>query len=228
MNPATNLESAPQVRVRRSARAARIRLRIDTARGDAELVLPQAAALADGERFVARNRAWLARHLAALPSRRPFADGARVPFQGRELVIAHRPDGPRAARIDGGALVVGGPAGQISARVRAWFGAAAHEALREAATRHAAALGAGFATLRVGDPKTRWGSCSARGALSFSWRLILAPASVLDYVAAHEVAHLREPNHRPAFWRLVERLDPDYAEARAWLKRRGAELHRYG
>ena len=220
--------AAPPLEVRRSARARRIGIRIDPARGVAELVLPEGAPRAEGDRFAARHRAWVAARLAELPPRRPFVHGARVPVADGAVEILHRPGGPAAARREGGRLVVGGPAAEVAPRVAGWLKALAREALREAATRHAEALGARFASLRVGDARTRWGSCSPRGALAFSWRLAMAPSRVLDYVAAHEAAHLLEANHGPRFWRLVARLRPDYAEARAWLRRRGPELHRYG
>lgn len=221
-------ERAAPIRVRRSRRARRIRIAIDHARGDAELVLPLAASDAEGARFVARHRAWVARQLAALPPRRPFVDGARLPVLGRTIVVSHRLAGPRRTRLDDGRLVVGGRTDEVAARVTAWLRATARDALGDAAARHAAALGATFPALRIGDPKSRWGSCSARGVLSFSWRLVLAPERVLDHVAAHEVAHLREANHGAGFWRLVERLDPDYERSRAWLRNHGPELHRYG
>lgn len=230
---ADNGAGAPPVRVRRSPRARRIRLRIDPVLGDAELVLPQRADRAEGERFVARHRAWIARQLAALPPRRPFVDGARLPVMDSEVTVVHRPDwsghgacGP--VRLESGRLVVGGSADRLAGNVAAWLRAAARDALDEAARRHAEALGGRFTALRIGDPRSRWGSCSPRGTLSFSWRLVLAPARVLDYVAAHETAHLLEANHGPRFWRLVESRHPDWRESGDWLRRHGPALHRYG
>ena len=205
-----------------------MRLRIDPVRGDAELVLPATAGAAEGERFVARHRGWIARQLAELPPRRPFVPGARLSVADREVEIAHDPAAPGPARLDGARLVVGGPPDRLPAHVVVWLRLQARAALGEAAARHAETLGVRFSALRIGDTTSRWGSCSSRGALAFSWRLILAPARVLDYVAAHEVAHLREANHGPRFWRLVQRLDPDYPAARDWLSRHGPALHRYG
>ena len=97
-----------------------------------------------------------------------------------------------------------------------------------AAARHAAALGVAIGRVSIKDTTSRWGSCSASGDLSFSWRLVLAPPYVLDYLAAHEVAHRREMNHGPRYWENVARLFPDYKRAEAWLKAHGATLHRYG
>ena len=113
-------------------------------------------------------------------------------------------------------------------RITDWLRSQARGDLTAAVSDHAATIGAEINALRIGDAKSRWGSCTRRGVLSFSWRLILAPPFVLDYLAAHEVAHLAEMNHGPAFWRLVARLNPDLETARAWLKTHGPDLHAVG
>jgi len=123
--------------------------------------------------------------------------------------------------------VAGEPA-QFSRRLGAWLRHRAREELVARVAVHAARLGHAPARLVLRDPISRWGSCSARGTLSFSWRLILAPPEVLDYVAAHEVAHLAMPHHGPRFWAVVRNLVPDVAGPRAWLGRSGPELYRYG
>src|SRR6185436_13442685 len=110
----------------------------------------------------------------------------------------------------------------VARRVREFLEREARRDLAEAVIRHTAALGVPARRLTVRDTTSRWGSCSAKGCLSFSWRLILAPPFVLDYLAAHEVAHLVELNHSPKFWRLVKRLYPDFARAKAWLDLHGA------
>ncbi len=204
-----------------------MRIRIDPVRGEVELVLPNGAAQEDGERFLVQQQDWIDRELAALKPRRPFIDGARVPVLGRDITISHR-SGPGEAHLEGNRLIVGGAADHLSWQVTVWLSEQAGQALREAALRHAEALRVRFARIRINDPRSRWGSCSSRGTLSFSWRLVMAPERVLNYVAAHEVAHLREANHSERFWQLVEMLDPAYRPARAWLKRHGNELHRYG
>ena len=205
-----------------------MRLRVDPTRGDVELVLPNAAHEEDGRLFVDRHRGWIEQQLAALAPRRPFIDGATVPLLDGEITVAHRPRLQPGATLEGALLVVGGPARALAACVTGWLCEHAGEMLQARTLRHAATLGVGYSLLRIGDMKTRWGSCSSRGTLSFSWRLVMAPERVLDYVAAHEVAHLREANHGKRFWRLVETLDPDWQEARAWLRRHGSDLHRYG
>ena len=123
---------------------------------------------------------------------------------------------------------MGGPRDHVEARVVRWLKGQARARLTAASGAHAGRLGVAVGRLAIRDTRSRWGSCSGTGTLSFSWRLILAPDAVLDYVAAHEVAHLREMNHSPAFWALVDRLVPDASASRRWLKRTGAQLMLYG
>jgi predicted metal-dependent hydrolase len=115
----------------------------------------------------------------------------------------------------------------VPAAVAGVLKALARDRLTEASDRHAAALGRRYTRLTLRDTRSRWGSCSSAGALMYSWRLILAPPEVLDYVAAHEVAHLAQMNHSPAFWAEVARLCPSYPTHRTWLRRSGDTLHRY-
>jgi predicted metal-dependent hydrolase len=116
----------------------------------------------------------------------------------------------------------------VARRVTNWLRGEARRDLERAVTRHAEALRRKPTRIRVADPKSRWGSCSSKGVLTFSWRLVLAPPRVLDYLVAHEVAHLKEMNHGSKFWALVERLDPDYEVARAWLNNSGVALSSVG
>lgn len=217
---------AAPVRVRRSARARRIALRVDAAAGEVVLVLPRRAPLATGEAFLRSQMGWLHGRLAALAAPVALADGATVPLRGEphRIMGTGRPGG---IAVRDGLIEVGGPMPRLHARLRAWLRAEALADLSAAVAGHTAALGRPARRLTLRDPKTRWGSCSTAGALSFSWRLILAPPSVLAYVAAHEAAHLVEPNHSPAFWRVVAQLAPDHAAARAWLRGHGTALHRY-
>jgi predicted metal-dependent hydrolase len=219
------------VPVRRSARARRMILRMDAARGGPVLTLPAGDSLATARRFLDTHAGWLASRLARLPEALPFADGAVFPLRGEACRIVHKggrgvirleatPDEPR--------LVVPGAAEHLPRRLTDWLRGEARADLAAAVSAHAVTIGAKASALRVGDAKSRWGSCTRRGVLSFSWRLILAPPFVLDYLAAHEVAHLGEMNHGPAFWRLVRQLDPDFEQARAWLKTHGPGLHAIG
>jgi predicted metal-dependent hydrolase len=213
--------------VRRSARARRLSLRISRADGSVTLTLPQGVPLAEGLAFAADREAWVRRHLAdiraGLPAPGRPAFGMTIPLRGRPVVLVPGP--VRRPVAEGGMLVLPGGEERIGARVQAYLKATARDALAGAADRHAARLGRGYGRMTLRDTRGRWGSCSARGDLMFSWRLIMAPDAVLDYVAAHEVAHLEEMNHAPAFWRVVARLCPGYEEPRAWLGRHGAGLH---
>ncbi|AWK87670.1 M48 family metallopeptidase [Azospirillum thermophilum] len=218
--------------LRESARATRMTLRVDAGRGLVQVVVPVGVSEADALRFVGRHDGWVRARIAALPPALPFADGALVPFLGTDHVIRHLPDLRGATRREDGAILVGGRAEHVGRRVRDFLMAEARRELAERARQKAATIGARVAAVTVRDTRSRWGSCSATGRLSFSWRLILTPEPVLDYVVGHEVAHLKEMNHSARFWALCARLtadlNPDVAVPRHWLKTNGARLLRYG
>jgi predicted metal-dependent hydrolase len=235
-------QSAPQslafgarevpLRVRQSARARRIALRIDAAASAIELVLPHRVPLAVGLDFIEQRRGWIAARLAAMPEHIAFADGAEVPVLGvahriRHLGLRRSEDGRIVSRIDGEIRVVGDPS-HVARRVRDHLVGLARTELTERARALALRIERRVVRVTVRDTKSRWGSCSTSGNLAFSWRLILAPEPVLDYVVAHEVAHLVEMNHGVRFWRLVEWLAPGAAQQRAWLKKHRTRLLRYG
>jgi len=217
------------VSIRVSPRARRVGLRIDSAERKVELVLPPGVPVKTGLRFLAAKRGWVAARLDALPQRVPFVEGAIVPVLG----VPHRigretdPAAPPVRIIDGEIRVRGDPA-YLARRVRDHLAVTAREEIDPRARRLAARVGRDVERVNVRDTKSRWGSCSGQGNLSFCWRLIFVPEPVLDYVVAHEVAHLVEMNHGPRFWRLVENLTPDSAWPRVWLKRHRARLLSYG
>ncbi len=217
------------VSIRVSPRARRIALRIDAAERKIELVLPSGVPASHGLRFLATKRAWIAARLAALPQPVRFAEGVIVPVLGIPHRI-RREDDPAAppVAIRDGEIRVRGDSAHLERRVRDHLVAMARAEFADRARRLAAQIGRKLARVGVRDTKSRWGSCSGRGNLSFSWRLIFAPEPVIDYVVAHEVAHLAEMNHGPRFWRLVESLSPDSAAPRAWLKRNRSRLLSYG
>lgn len=218
--------------LRESARATRMTLRVDAGRGLVQVVVPVGVSEADALRFVGRHDGWVRARIAALPPALPFADGTVVPFLGVDHVIRHLPDLRGATRREDGAILVGGRTEHVGRRVRDFLMAEARRELAERARQKAATIGARVAAVTVRDTRSRWGSCSATGRLSFSWRLILTPEPVLDYVVGHEVAHLKEMNHSARFWALCARLtadlNPDVAVPRNWLKTNGARLLRYG
>jgi len=229
-DPFIALDDPPvRVRLRVSSRARRFTLRLDATRGGAVLTLPPGVPLAEVRRFLMRQSGWLARALARVPAQIAIAAGTRLPVAGTEVEVCLR-DGPRRApRLESGRLVLSGPAGlPLGPRIAAFLKMRARDALVPTAHRYAGMLGRRAPTsVSLRDTGSRWGSCSTAGRLSFSWRLAMAPPAVLDYVAAHEAAHLAEMNHGPRFWALVERLMPDYRDHRAWLKRDGRRLHRF-
>lgn len=219
--------SVPLV-VRRNVRARRLILKIDKTGAGLVLTVPAGVSLVEARRFLHRNLGWAERGLAAVPRPVPFADGATVPFRGQPCRIRHRPDLTGGVWQDGGELVVTGNIDHLPRRVADWLRTQARHDLAAAARHYAAATGKRVGRVSVRDNVSRWGSCSVSGNLSFSWRLILAPPWVLDYVAAHEVAHLSEMNHSPRFWTSLRRMCERTDDAEAWLRDHGQDLHRYG
>lgn len=219
----------PAIRVRVHARARRLSLRVDQ-RGAVLVIAPPHCGRAEVSRFVARHADWVEQRLAALPPHHPFADGAVIPFRGEPHRVRHDPAARRPVerQAEPALLVVGGRAEHLPRRLHDFLVAEAGAELGRLSREKAVLAGARVASVRMRDTRSRWGSCSATGRLNYCWRLILAPPFVADYVAAHEVAHLREPNHQPAFWALVDRLTPHRAAATEWLRRQGAGLHRFG
>jgi predicted metal-dependent hydrolase len=223
------LDLPTPVLVRVSPRARRVGLRIDAAERTVELILPQGVSATQGLRFLAAKRSWLTARLAVLPALVPFTEGAVVPVLGTPHEIRRVDDAaaPTVAIVDGEIRVRGDPA-NVPGRVRDHLARMAGREFVHRSHQLAGMIGKEVMRVTVRDTKTRWGSCSGRGSLSFSWRLILAPEPVIHYVVAHEVAHLAEMNHGPRFWRVVERLSPDSAAPRAWLKQHRARLLSYG
>lgn len=215
-----------QVAVKRSALARRISLRIDPARG-AVLMLPIKARLAEGERFLLAHRVWLAERLARLPGPVALGDGATVPLLGVPHPVRHVPGARRGVWVEDGEILVSGLPEHVGRRTADFLKTEAKRLIAPRAQDMAARLGRKPGRITVKDTKSRWGSCSSSGDLAFSWRLVLAPEQILDYVVAHEVAHLVQMNHSPAFWAVVESLVGDHRPARRWLKVNGAGLHRF-
>ena len=217
------------VSIRISPRARRVLLRMDPSERRFELVLPRGVPPEHGLRFLEAQRGWAAARLDALPRPVLFAEGAVVPILGVPHRIRRASD-PAAAPVEiaGGEIRVRGETEHLARRVRDFLARLAREELARRARLYAAQIGKPIASVTVRDTKSRWGSCSSAGALSFSWRLVMTPEAVLDYVVAHEVAHLAEMNHGPRFWKLVRTMVPDPATPRAWLKRHRTELLSYG
>lgn len=216
--------------VRRSPRARRLTLKLDTKSGAGVLTIPRGVALKEAMAFAKKHQAWLRQTRAALPPAIPFEPGQEIPVLGRPHLIVHASHLSRRPLLISTPprLLVGGEVTEVSNRIRRYLRTLAGDVIAAAAHRYASQLQVSYDRIRLSDPTGRWGSCSDSGTLSFSWRLILAPSWVLDYVVAHEVAHLKEMNHSPRFWRQVKKLIPDPDPARQWLLDHGFSLHRIG
>ena len=227
-----NTSSGRMIRVRLSVnpRAKKLILRLDQKRGEAVAVAPSERKLAEAADFARAKLDWIEHHLDAQPARVALEDGALIPLRGRACKLSLEGHGRMARLIEGDPQILslpGAPETLPSRALRALKKMAKAD-LSEAVARHAAALEVAPARISVKDTRSRWGSCSHQRNLSFSWRLVLAEPFVLDYVAAHEVAHILEMNHSRAFWATVERTYPDWRRARDWLKVHGPSLHAVG
>lgn len=217
-------DPAVEVRLSRSRAARRFTLSVRPGDGAPRLTAPAEAGRREAERFLDRHAEWLRAALARTPGPVVVEIGARIPVAGEMLELAPF-EGRGPARRAGGRLLT--PRRGAGLAVAQYLKLAAREALVPAAEAAAARLGRSIGRVTLRDTRSRWGSCTARGDLAFSWRLAMAPPAVQVYVAAHEAAHLVEMNHGPRFWALVDGLCPDHAARRAWLRREGPGLHRY-
>lgn len=217
------------IRIVRHPRARRARLSVDPVSGAVRLTLPRRAALGPSLAWASAQHGWIEAQRARLPSPRPFAPGAAIPFGDAVLAIAWQQSWPRRVARVGGELRCGGPAEGLSGRISAWLKRQALDMLSQDTAFFAARAGVTVARVGVGDPRGRWGSCAASGAIRYSWRLVCAPEWVRRATVAHEVAHRVHMNHSPAFHALVaDLLGEDPAPARAWLRTHGAALHWLG
>ena len=221
-----------RVSVRRLPSARRLTLRVSQATGEVVITLPARTAIATAQRFAVSHGGWIAARLARLPERVPFAPGELLPVRGESHRIVHRGVRSGATTLDRTGseptISVSCEEAHVARRVREFLEREVRRDLVASVGRYTEAMGQGPKRITVRDTRSRWGSCTARGDLNFSWRLILAPPLVLDYLVAHEMTHLREMNHSNRFWTLLGSLCPHVDEAESWLKRNGATLHRYG
>ena len=220
------------MRVRESPRSRSARLVVGPQR-PLELIVPRGTDTAEIDRLLYRNRDWIARKSAWADeiASRPSALGLDRPgvvWLGGEAIPVRRRNGSRAvAELGPEGLLVSGPPQTRVAAISRWYRREARSRLGGAVAEHAPRLDVEPAGLGVRDPRTRWGSCSARGTLSFSWRLIIAPVEILDYVVVHELCHLRHLDHSPAFWALLERARPGWRTEAAWLEQHSHEIGSY-
>ncbi|MEO4044376.1 M48 family metallopeptidase [Hoeflea sp. CAU 1731] len=215
--------------IREHSRATRLTLRIEPGGRALRMTVPPGVSDREVERFLLRNNGWLSSRLGKLPRPGSLADGGSIQIRGVEHTIRRTGALRGLTEVretgEGRILFVGGAPEHLARRVVDYLRREARAELEAAVARHASALGRKPRAIRLKDTRSRWGSCSSEGNLSFSWRIIMAPDHVLDYLAAHEVAHLREMNHGPGFWHLCRTLCPRTEEAKTWLKRHGSALH---
>ncbi len=203
-------------------------VKVNPANGEISVTAPTRTGAAAALDFARREHSWISGQLAKALAPVALEPGATIPFRGISHEIRSAARGPAPVWRDDGAILVRGQHGHSPRRLLDFLKREARELLAERAMHHAARLGVKPSRITVRDTQSRWGSCSSARSLSFSWRLILAPDFVLDYVVAHEVAHLREMNHSPRFWAHVRSLVSDVEKPQAWLKSHGRELQRYG
>jgi len=198
-------------------------LRVSQLDGKATLTLPHGTSDRAAEGFLSDHAGWLDRARSRLPEVVAVRAGVLLPVDGRMLSV--QVGAVKTAKIESDKIIA--PANNTGAAVKVALRSAANVRFDERVTDCAKAIGRDVNQLTMRDPRSRWGSCSTAGNLMFSWRLIMAPPNVLDYVAAHEVAHVQEMNHSRAFWAVVAELFPEYKVARRWLRTNGNQLHRY-
>lgn len=220
-----------EVILRADPRARRFIVKVDPATGQVVVVSPTSRSLDRALEFARGEREWIAGRLASVPPPVHLAVGSEILFRGVEHQIRAGNGGRAPVWIDRDALRptirVEGRSEHIARRLLDWLKREARRRIDERVAHYSEQLGVTAKRISIRDTTSRWGSCSSTRTLSFSWRLILAPPSVLDYVVAHEVSHLRELNHRPRFWRLVETLVSDVQKSQDWLMQYGTLLHRY-
>jgi predicted metal-dependent hydrolase len=218
------------LKVNRQAR--RVSVRVDASRNEVVAVARSERGLAQAVAFANERAIWIQSHLINRPKETPFAPGSIIPFRGKSLRLDHKPGSSAARLIDDlfdPHILSGGEGDAYARRIERLLRREAHRVLSERTEAHATALGLKVPKVSIGDPASRWGSCTpSLGSIRYSWRLILAPDDVLDYVAAHETAHLIHADHSPDFWRVVHGLVGDEKRFRKWLKREGMALHAIG
>ena len=219
-----------EVKLRTSVRAKRLSLRLSQLDGRVTLTMPNGATERQADLFLAEHEGWIRITLSKMQKNGPFKPqgldfGMQLPFEGTLYTLTQGAE--RGVRVLGQDILVSGLGAQLPRRLAAFLRARARDRLAAVCDNFAARLGKPYTSLSLRDTRSRWGSCTSRGRLMFSWRLIMAPKPVLDYVAAHEVAHLAHMNHSSRFWAEVGRLYPNYQIQRDWLKSNGQSLHRY-
>ncbi len=205
-------------------RAKRMKLRFDASKGAGVVTVPSYCSKLEAYRFAGKHIDWLEEQKHVSPDRILLMPGSIIPLLGRKRVIRHKPDSLATVEVNDEEIIVGGPLEGFPVRLENHLKKLSKENIEPLAREFADKTGVKFKKIQVRDTRSRWGSCSTTGTLSFSWRLIMTPPDILAYVVAHEIAHLSEMNHSKAFWALVDRLVDNAKPARKWLRSEGQAL----
>ena len=216
-----------------SDRARRISLKVKTSEREVHVVVPGVRHFKAAQKFARQQVDWIDVQLETLPPPQPFVPGESILYRGVPYRLI-KPEGRGRAKVDNAMRKIVVPSPDLESfpgRVRRFLIREAREELEAASHHYAEKLGKRVGKVSVRDTSSRWGSCITRkgeGHISYSWRLICAPAYVLDYVAAHECAHMVEANHSQAFWDVCESINDDVKKSKKWLNQNGAHLHAVG
>lgn len=213
--------------IKRHAKAKRICLRYNPSHHAVSLTLPRHTRVSEGLNFLTAKSEWLIATLSEMPLKKQIKPGVVIPLLGERVRIKHEADLEERYLLTDDTLYISGPREQFPKRVTEALKKIAAEHIRDMAMKSAAKINRRINRISVRDTRSRWGSCSSTGNLSFSWRLVFAPREVMKYVVAHEVAHLRHMNHSQNFWDLTEYLCRDHEPAKEWLRLHGKHLYRF-
>ncbi|NCP62673.1 MAG: M48 family metallopeptidase [Alphaproteobacteria bacterium] len=217
------------VRLSRNKRSKRMSLRFDSIKNVLNLTAPPRVSQKQMLGFLERTEGWILKQVSRAITSVPFEKNAVISVLDIDYKIKHQSlYGRLDVKMQDGSITVYGPEERINMMVTIFLKRHAKSELERYCEQYAVAIGMAVNKVTIRDTKSRWGSCSEEGNISLCWRLLLAPKSVAAYVCAHEVAHLKEMNHSPTFWKIVEDLHPEYKDSKAWLKKNGRELFKYG
>lgn len=216
------------LRIVENDRARRLTLRIDAGGQGLRITVPPGLRRGEVEKFLHRHQGWLEQRLAKVPDRPQVRPGIKLPVYGVPHMIVHEPGKRGTVSVgsdeNGPTLVIHGDRVHLPRRLTDYLKREAKREIEALVEKHTAKVGRKAKAVRFKDTSSRWGSCTSDGNLSFSWRIMMAPRPVINYLVAHEVAHLKEMNHGPKFWKLCEELCPDTERCKAWLKKNGSAL----
>ena len=213
------------VLIHRSRRARRLTLRVSSVDGKAKVTAPSFVSEAQIQAFIEKNEDWLREKLGAVPTMIDVTIGTRIPVEGQEYVLSNH--SKRGVSLTNELLLVPERVSLPNRSVLAYLKEMCRDRVTYWADLYTKKRGTQYTKLTLRDTRSRWGSCTDRGGLMFSWRLIMAPPAILQYVVAHEVAHLEEMNHSKAFWSITKDLYGGYSDETDWLRKNGASLHRF-